>query len=102
KVTSRGPVLFKQVRAGRNGRKFVMYKFRSMVVDAEAKRAELMHLNEMDGPVFKIKKDPRVTRIGTLIRKTSLDELPQLFNILLGDMSLVGPRPPLPSEVDQY
>jgi exopolysaccharide biosynthesis polyprenyl glycosylphosphotransferase len=102
KATSSGPVLFKQVRAGRNGRQFVMFKFRSMVVDAEAKKAALMHLNEMSGPVFKIRRDPRVTRIGALIRKTSLDELPQLFNIVLGDMSLVGPRPPLPSEVEQY
>lgn len=102
KLSSKGPVFFKQVRAGRNGRKFVMYKFRSMVVDAEARKAELQHLNEMSGPVFKIARDPRVTKIGAFIRKTSLDELPQLFNIVLGDMSLVGPRPPLPSEVDQY
>lgn len=102
KLTSKGPVFFKQTRAGRNGRKFVMYKFRSMCVDAEAKKAQLMHLNEMSGPVFKIAKDPRVTKIGAFIRKTSLDELPQMFNIFLGDMSLVGPRPPLPSEVDQY
>jgi exopolysaccharide biosynthesis polyprenyl glycosylphosphotransferase len=102
KLDSKGPVLFKQVRAGRHGRKFTMYKFRSMVTDAEELRAKLEHLNEMDGPVFKIKHDPRITRVGRLIRATSIDELPQLFNIFLGDMSLVGPRPPLPSEVSQY
>jgi exopolysaccharide biosynthesis polyprenyl glycosylphosphotransferase len=102
KLDSPGDVLFKQVRSGRNGRKFVMYKFRSMCVDAEARRAELEKHNEMDGPVFKMKSDPRITRIGKFIRKTSIDELPQFFNVLLGDMSLVGPRPPLPSEVAQY
>ena len=102
KLDSKGPVLFKQVRAGRNGRKFTMYKFRSMVVDAEAKKAALMHLNEMGGPVFKIKRDPRITAVGRFIRKTSIDELPQFFNIIMGDMSLVGPRPPLPSEVEDY
>ena len=102
KISSPGPVLFKQIRAGRNGRKFTMFKFRSMVVDAEARRAQLLHLNEMSGPVFKIRRDPRITRVGAFIRRTSLDELPQLFNIVGGDMSLVGPRPPLPSEVEQY
>ncbi len=102
RVTDPGPVLFRQVRAGRNGRTFTMLKFRSMVMDAEKRKAELMHLNEMDGPVFKIQRDPRITSVGRFIRKTSIDELPQLFNILWGDMSLVGPRPPLPSEVDQY
>ena len=102
RVTDPGPVLFRQVRAGRNGRTFTMLKFRSMVMDAEKRKAELMHLNEMDGPVFKIQRDPRITGVGRFIRKTSIDELPQLFNILMGDMSLVGPRPPLPSEVDQY
>jgi exopolysaccharide biosynthesis polyprenyl glycosylphosphotransferase len=102
RLESRGPVLFKQVRSGRNGRKFVMYKFRSMCTDAEKRLAELQHLNEMDGPVFKIKHDPRITRVGRFIRKTSIDELPQLFNVLFGDMSLVGPRPPLPTEVAQY
>ncbi len=101
-VESRGPVLFRQVRAGRNGRQFSMLKFRSMVVDAEAQRAALAHLNEMDGPVFKIRRDPRVTRVGAFIRATSIDELPQLLNVLWGHMSLVGPRPPLPSEVEQY
>ena len=93
KMSSPGPIFFKQVRAGRHGRKFTMYKFRSMVVDAEALRAKLEHLNEMGGPVFKIRHDPRVTPIGRLLRKTSLDELPQLLNVLKGDMSLVGPRP---------
>ncbi len=102
KLDSKGPVFFRQVRAGRNGRKFTMYKFRSMVVDAEAKKAALMHLNEMGGPVFKIKRDPRITAIGRFIRKTSIDELPQFFNIVMGDMSMVGPRPPLPSEVEDY
>ncbi|MFO0633941.1 MAG: sugar transferase [Nannocystaceae bacterium] len=102
RVTSEGPILFRQVRAGRNGRKFTMLKFRSMVVDAEALRAKLQHLNEMDGPVFKIKHDPRITSVGRFIRKTSIDELPQLLNVLMGDMSLVGPRPALPSEVEQY
>jgi exopolysaccharide biosynthesis polyprenyl glycosylphosphotransferase len=102
KLNSRGPVFFSQVRAGRHGRKFRMMKFRSMVVDAEALRAKLEHLNEMNGPVFKIKHDPRITSVGRFLRKTSIDELPQLFNVLLGDMSLVGPRPPLPSEVTQY
>lgn len=102
KIESRGPVLFRQTRVGKHGRKFTMYKFRSMVVDAEAKKKELMHLNEMSGPVFKISRDPRITRVGGFIRKTSIDELPQLFNIVFGSMSLVGPRPPLPSEVEQY
>jgi exopolysaccharide biosynthesis polyprenyl glycosylphosphotransferase len=102
KLDSKGPVIFKQVRAGRNGRKFTMYKFRSMVADAEELKARIAHLNEMGGPVFKIKKDPRITKIGAFIRKTSIDELPQLFNIIAGDMSIVGPRPALPSEVAQY
>lgn len=102
KLESPGPVFFKQVRSGRNGRKFVMFKFRSMVADAEKLRDQLAHLNEMDGPVFKIKHDPRITRVGRFIRKTSIDELPQLFNVVVGHMSLVGPRPPLPSEVAQY
>jgi len=102
RLDSPGPILFTQIRAGRNGRTFTMYKFRSMVPNAEAKRSELMQFNEMGGPVFKMKQDPRITRVGRLIRKTSIDELPQFFNILLGDMSLVGPRPPLPSEVQAY
>lgn len=102
KVTSPGPIIWKQVRCGLNGRKFIMYKFRSMVADADEKKKSLTSLNEMDGPVFKIKNDPRITLIGRWLRKTSLDELPQLLNVLKGDMSLVGPRPALPEEVEQY
>lgn len=102
KLTSTGPVFFRQVRAGRHGRKFTMLKFRSMVVNAEELKAKLAHLNEVTGPVFSIKADPRITGIGRFIRKTSVDELPQLINVFFGDMSLVGPRPPLPSEVVQY
>ncbi len=102
RATSRGPILFRQVRVGRGGRLFWCYKFRSMFVDAEARKLEIMHLNEMNGPVFKIKNDPRITPVGRFIRKFSIDEMPQLFNILKGDMSLVGPRPPIPSEVAQY
>ena len=102
KLSSRGPILYRQRRIGLHGREFVLFKFRSMYVDAEERLKELQHLNEMTGPVFKITKDPRVTKIGRIIRKTSLDELPQLFNILKGEMSLVGPRPPIPREVNQY
>lgn len=102
KLTDRGPVFFKQIRVSKGGRFFYCYKFRSMCVDAEAKKQELMHLNEASGPVFKIKRDPRITPIGVVIRKLSIDELPQFFNVLKGDMSIVGPRPPIPSEVDQY
>ena len=102
RLTTKGPIVFKQVRVGRGGRFFWCYKFRSMCVDAEEKKKLLLHLNEASGPVFKIKRDPRITRIGSLIRKTSLDELPQLINILKGDMSIVGPRPPIPSEVEKY
>ncbi|WP_240669729.1 sugar transferase [Actinoplanes solisilvae] len=102
RCTSRGPVLFRQVRVGRDGRLFRIFKFRSMYVDAEARLAELRHLNEHDGVLFKIRDDPRVTRVGHYLRRFSLDELPQLLNVLLGQMSLVGPRPPLPSEVAVY
>jgi exopolysaccharide biosynthesis polyprenyl glycosylphosphotransferase len=102
KLTSKGPVFFKQQRVGLRGRTFYMYKFRTMVVNAEALKVQLMAANEADGPVFKIKKDPRVTKIGKFLRKTGLDELPQFINVLIGDMSLVGPRPPIPSEVKQY
>ena len=102
KVTSKGPVVFAQERVGLNGRAFRIYKFRSMVVNAEELRARLAHLNEMSGPVFKITNDPRVTAVGKFIRKTSIDELPQLVNVFKGDMSLVGPRPPLSSEVNLY
>jgi exopolysaccharide biosynthesis polyprenyl glycosylphosphotransferase len=102
KLTSPGPILFAQERVGMNKRRFKLYKFRSMYQDAEKRRRELEHLNEMDGPVFKIKNDPRVTPIGRFIRKTSIDELPQVVNVLTGHMSLVGPRPPLLAEVDRY
>lgn len=102
KFTSPGGALFVQERIGMNRRKFKLLKFRSMCADAEARKKDLAAANEMDGPVFKIKNDPRITPIGRFIRKTSIDELPQLINVLKGEMSLVGPRPPLPSEVDQY
>lgn len=102
KADSRGPILFKQERVGMEGAHFGMLKFRSMVVDAEARLADLAHRNEGNGVLFKIKNDPRVTRVGGVLRKYSLDELPQLFNILGGSMSLVGPRPPLPREVEAY
>jgi lipopolysaccharide/colanic/teichoic acid biosynthesis glycosyltransferase len=103
KLSDGGPVLFRQIRVGRNGHPFVMYKFRSMVPDAEARKAEFMALNEMpDGILFKIRKDPRVTGVGRVCRKLSLDELPQFINVLRGEMSLVGPRPPVPSEVALY
>lgn len=102
KLEDGGPVLFKQTRVGRYGRQFTCLKFRTMVVDAEAQKEKLMALNEQDGPVFKIKNDPRITKVGRFLRKTSLDELPQFINVLMGDMSIVGPRPPVPSEVKQY
>jgi exopolysaccharide biosynthesis polyprenyl glycosylphosphotransferase len=102
RVTSHGPVLYRQVRCGLHGRRFVVLKFRTMVEDAETRRAEVAHLNVMDGPVFKAPSDPRVTRVGRWLRRSSLDELPQLVNVLRGDMSLVGPRPPLPEEVERY
>jgi lipopolysaccharide/colanic/teichoic acid biosynthesis glycosyltransferase len=97
-----GSPIFAQVRCGRDGKLFKMYKFRSMYVDAEDRLKDLLGDNEMDGPAFKIKDDPRITRVGRVIRKVSLDELPQLFNILKGDMSIVGPRPALPREVELY
>src|SRR5690606_37127132 len=99
KADTRGPVFFKQRRVGLNGRRFTLLKFRSMVLGAERQRAKLQKLNEMKGPVFKIANDPRVTRVGKIIRRFSIDELPQLTNVFKGDMSIVGPRPPLPSEV---
>ena len=102
KFTSKGPVFFSQKRVGKNGELFDMYKFRSMVVNAEELKEKLAHQNEMSGPMFKMKDDPRVTKVGKFIRKTSLDELPQLWNVLKGDMSLVGPRPSLPKEVAQF
>lgn len=94
--------IYVQERVGKNGKKFKFYKFRSMVANAEGMLDDLLDKNEMEGPVFKIKDDPRITRVGRFIRKTSIDELPQLLNILKGDMSFVGPRPPLPREVEQY
>ncbi len=102
KFTSKGPIFFSQKRVGKNGQLFDMYKFRSMVVNAEELKEKLANQNEMSGPMFKIKDDPRVTKVGRFIRKTSLDELPQLWNVLKGDMSLVGPRPSLPKEVKQF
>lgn len=94
--------IFSQVRVGRDGKKFVFYKFRSMKPNAESELDDLLKFNEMKGPAFKIKKDPRITRVGRILRKTSLDELPQLINIIRGDMSIVGPRPAIPREVEQY
>lgn len=102
KLDSKGPVFFLQERVGQNQRRFKMIKFRSMVTNAEELKAKLLEQNEMDGPVFKIKNDPRITRLGRFIRKYSLDEFPQLFNVWRGEMSLVGPRPPIPSEVEEY
>ena len=102
KVESKGPIIFSQDRIGKNGKTFRMYKLRSMVANAEELKGTLMKENEMSGPMFKIKDDPRVTKIGRFIRKTSIDELPQLFNVLKGDMSLVGPRPSLPNEVLEF
>ena len=100
--TSPGPVFFRQNRCGLNGRPFEMLKLRTMVLDAEQQQTALLDLNEMDGPVFKIKADPRVTKIGGILRRWSIDELPQIWNVLRGDMSLVGPRPPIPLEVARY
>ena len=102
KIDAKGPVLFKQTRIGLNGRQFVLLKFRSMILNAEEQIDQIKTLNEMQGPVFKSAKDPRITRMGKYLRKFSLDELPQFFNVLKGDMSIVGPRPPIPKEVQQY
>jgi lipopolysaccharide/colanic/teichoic acid biosynthesis glycosyltransferase len=102
KLTSRGPVLFRQERVGLHGRTFHMLKFRSMIANADALKALLMKDNEQSGPVFKMKRDPRVTAFGRFMRKHSIDELPQLVNVLRGDMSVVGPRPPIPGEVARY
>jgi len=103
RVSSPGPVLFRQVRVGRHGKPFVMHKFRSMYVDAEARLAAVSNLNEhAEGPLFKIRDDPRVTGVGRFVRRYSLDELPQLLDVVLGRMSLIGPRPPLPAEVAGY
>ena len=102
KIDSPGPVIYSQKRVGKNGKQFIFYKFRSMCQDADKELAKLKDKNEADGPVFKIAEDPRVTRVGKFIRKNSIDEFPQLINIIKGDMSIVGPRPPLPCEVKQY
>tara|TARA_Y100000588_G_C14217038_1_gene909290 strand:- start:70 stop:1506 length:1437 start_codon:yes stop_codon:yes gene_type:complete len=102
KFTSSGPIIFKQQRVGLRGRKFYQYKLRSMIIDAEKQKDKLIHLNEQKGPIFKIKNDPRLTPIGKIIRKFSIDELPQLINVLLGSMNLIGPRPPVPEEVEKY
>lgn len=102
KLDSPGPIIFAQERVGKNGRRFKMYKFRSMYIDAEEKKRELLEKNEMNGAIFKIENDPRITKVGRFIRKHSIDELPQFFNVLKGDMSLVGTRPPLASELEGY
>jgi exopolysaccharide biosynthesis polyprenyl glycosylphosphotransferase len=102
KLTSKGPIVFKQARVGLRGRQFNLYKLRTMIVNAEKMKKNLEGENEMDGPVFKIKDDPRVTNIGKFLRQSGLDELPQLFNVMKGEMSLIGPRPPLPTETIQY
>ncbi len=102
KIDSPGPVIFRQARVGLRGRQFDLYKFRTMVANAEHIKNQLNEKNEVDGPVFKIKDDPRVTKIGKFLRRSGLDELPQLFNVLKGEMSLIGPRPPLLSETKQY
>ncbi|MBC1906752.1 sugar transferase [Listeria booriae] len=98
----RAPVFFKQERIGKNGKRFLMYKFRTMIPNAEEKLAELLQFNEVEGAMFKMKHDPRVTKLGSFLRKTSIDELPQLLNVIKGNMSLVGPRPPLEREVAEY
>jgi exopolysaccharide biosynthesis polyprenyl glycosylphosphotransferase len=102
KLEDQGSLLYSQTRVGKWGKLFTMYKFRSMCLDAEKKKNEILNRNETGGIIFKIKKDPRITRTGAIIRKLSIDELPQLWNVLKGDMSLVGPRPPVPEEVEQY
>ncbi|MCR1951947.1 sugar transferase [Clostridium sp. DSM 100503] len=102
KLESKGRILFSQTRVGLHGKEFKIYKFRSMVDGAEALRKSIEHKNEMSGPMFKVRDDPRITKIGRFIRKTSIDELPQLINVLKGEMSLVGPRPSLPSEVEKF
>jgi exopolysaccharide biosynthesis polyprenyl glycosylphosphotransferase len=102
KLDSPGPVLFRQTRVGKGGKPFILYKFRSMAIGAEEQKDLLRDLNEADGPIFKIKADPRRTRMGRWLRRLSLDELPQFYNVLRGDMSIIGPRPPLPEEVAEY
>jgi exopolysaccharide biosynthesis polyprenyl glycosylphosphotransferase len=102
RLDSPGPVLYRQVRVGQRGRRFTFYKFRSMFAEADRKLDELAALNEQAGPVFKIREDPRVTPVGRFLRRSSLDEIPQILNVLKGDMSIVGPRPALPAEVEKY
>ena len=102
RLDSKGPVFFRQIRCGLNGRHFEMLKLRTMVADAESRKHELLERNEMDGPVFKMKRDPRITAVGHWLRKLSIDEFPQFWNVVKGDMSLVGPRPPTPDEVVHY
>lgn len=102
KLEDGGPIIFKQIRVGKDGKEFFIYKFRSMRIDAEKIKSALLSKNEVSGAMFKMKNDPRITKIGKFIRKTSLDEIPQFVNVLKGDMSLVGPRPPLREEVDSY
>jgi exopolysaccharide biosynthesis polyprenyl glycosylphosphotransferase len=101
-LESPGPVFFRQIRVGKNRRHFICYKFRSMVAQAEELKEEISYLNEADGAMFKIRNDPRITKLGSFMRRSSLDELPQIFNVLKGDMSIVGPRPQIPSEVERY
>lgn len=102
RADSRGPVIFRQTRLGLRGRAFTFYKFRSMCVDAESSRQKILHLSEVSGPIFKMRNDPRITRVGRWLRRYSIDELPQIFHVLKGDMSFVGPRPPLLDEVAKY
>lgn len=102
KLDTPGPVFFKQDRVGKNGKLFKFYKFRSMRLDADKQKEEIEALNEKDGPIFKVRTDPRITSVGRFLRRSSLDEIPQIFNVVRGDMSIVGPRPPLPSEVENY
>ena len=102
RIDSPGPIFYSALRVGRKGKLFDMFKFRSMVLDADAQKDDLKEWNEADGPIFKIKDDPRLTKVGRWLRRSSLDELPQLYNVLLGQMSLVGPRPPLSEEVAEY
>lgn len=102
KLEDGGNVIYGSTRLTKGGKEFTMYKFRSMCIDAEKKLDELMQFNEMDGPAFKMSADPRITKVGNFIRRTSIDELPQLLNIIMGDMTIIGPRPPLPREVEQY
>jgi lipopolysaccharide/colanic/teichoic acid biosynthesis glycosyltransferase len=102
RLDSPGPIFFRQIRCGQYGRPFTMFKLRTMTADAEAQQAALLADNEMEGPVFKMRNDPRITKVGSFLRRLSLDELPQFWNVLRGDMSIVGPRPPLPHEVAEY